>query len=90
MAAAGLTDHALIVSRGHRPSRYEGPVTLVVADGNEAARRLYLSAGFTVHHRYDYLSAPSPSDAGAGPQITSSSAAYVVLNVWLRTSVVPL
>ncbi len=29
-------DHALIVSRGHRPSRYEGPVTLVVADGNEA------------------------------------------------------
>jgi GNAT superfamily N-acetyltransferase len=32
---------------------------LQVADGNEAARRLYLSAGFTVHHRYDYLSAPS-------------------------------
>jgi len=28
-------DHALIVSRGHRPSRYEGAVTLVVADGNE-------------------------------------------------------
>ena len=30
---------------------------LQVADGNEAARQLYLSAGFTVHHRYDYLEA---------------------------------
>jgi N-acetylglutamate synthase len=32
---------------------------LQVADGNEAARALYLSAGFTVHHRYDYLAAPA-------------------------------
>jgi GNAT superfamily N-acetyltransferase len=30
---------------------------LQVADGNEAARQLYLSAGFAVHHRYDYLEA---------------------------------
>jgi ribosomal protein S18 acetylase RimI-like enzyme len=29
---------------------------LQVAEGNEAALGLYLSAGFTVHHRYDYLS----------------------------------
>jgi GNAT superfamily N-acetyltransferase len=32
---------------------------LQVAEGNEAALALYLSAGFTVHHRYDYLS-PAP------------------------------
>ena len=59
------------VARGAR-SAY-----LQVADGNEAARRLYLSAGFTVHHRYDYLSAPSGrgSGSGSGPQTTSSSAA---------------
>ena len=29
---------------------------LQVAEGNSAALALYLSAGFTVHHRYDYLS----------------------------------
>jgi GNAT superfamily N-acetyltransferase len=33
---------------------------LQVAEGNDAALALYLSAGFTVHHRYDYLSAPQP------------------------------
>jgi GNAT superfamily N-acetyltransferase len=27
-----------------------------VAVGNAAAQRLYLTAGFAVHHRYDYLS----------------------------------
>jgi GNAT superfamily N-acetyltransferase len=29
---------------------------LQVAEGSEAPLRLYVSAGFTVHHRYDYLS----------------------------------
>lgn len=33
---------------------------LQVAEGNEAALALYLSAGFTVHHRYDYLSPDRP------------------------------
>jgi N-acetylglutamate synthase len=28
---------------------------LQTAVANAAAQRLYLSAGFTVHHRYDYL-----------------------------------
>jgi GNAT superfamily N-acetyltransferase len=32
---------------------------LQVAEGNRAALALYLSAGFAVHHRYDYLS-PGP------------------------------
>ncbi|WP_420370400.1 alpha/beta fold hydrolase [Curtobacterium sp. L1-20] len=30
-------DHALVVSRGWKPPTYDGPVTLVVADGNEMA-----------------------------------------------------
>jgi acyl-coenzyme A synthetase/AMP-(fatty) acid ligase/thioesterase domain-containing protein/acyl carrier protein len=30
-------DHALVVSRGYRPPTFDGPVTLVVADGNEMA-----------------------------------------------------
>jgi len=42
-------------------------VYLQVADGNEAARQLYLSAGFTVHHRYDYLTAPEPPGRGRRP-----------------------
>lgn len=29
-------DHALLVSRGYEPRPYEGPVTLVIADGNES------------------------------------------------------
>ena len=33
---------------------------LQVGDGNDAGRRLYESAGFSVHHRYDYLS-PGPA-----------------------------
>ncbi|WIB78703.1 non-ribosomal peptide synthetase [Curtobacterium sp. MCPF17_002] len=28
-------DHALVVSRGYRPPTFDGPVTIVVADGNE-------------------------------------------------------
>ncbi|OII05434.1 non-ribosomal peptide synthetase [Curtobacterium sp. MCBA15_008] len=28
-------DHALVVSRGYRPPAFDGPVTLVIADGNE-------------------------------------------------------
>jgi GNAT superfamily N-acetyltransferase len=37
---------------------------LQVADGNEAARQLYLSAGFAVHHRYDYLEAGPGTGTG--------------------------
>ena len=33
---------------------------LQVGDGNDAALRLYRSAGFSVHHRYDYLSPGTP------------------------------
>jgi GNAT superfamily N-acetyltransferase len=40
---------------------------LQVAEGNAAALALYLSAGFTVHHRYDYLSRIPTDD----PSLTS-------------------
>lgn len=36
-------------------------VCLQVAESNTTAQALYRRAGFTVHHRYDYLQAPNPS-----------------------------
>ena len=48
---------------GHRPvgrARGARSAYLQVGDGNDAGRRLYRSAGFSPHHRYDYLS-PGPA-----------------------------
>lgn len=43
--------------------RGAGSAYLQVGDGNDGAIALYVAAGFTVHHRYDYLRAGSPAPA---------------------------
>jgi GNAT superfamily N-acetyltransferase len=55
----GMARAVLAVLARWGAARGARSVYLQVGDGNEAARALYVSAGFTVHHRYDYLS-PGP------------------------------
>jgi N-acetylglutamate synthase len=52
----GLARAVLAALAGWGAARGARSTYLQVAEGNAVALALYLSAGFTVHHRYDYLS----------------------------------
>jgi ribosomal protein S18 acetylase RimI-like enzyme len=54
----GLARAVLAALAGWGAARGARSTYLQVGEGNKAALGLYLSAGFTVHHRYDYLSPP--------------------------------
>ncbi len=56
----GVARAVLAALAGWAADRGARSTYLQVAVGNEAALALYLSAGFTVHHRYDYVSPARP------------------------------
>jgi len=53
----GLARALLAAVAGWAAARRARSIYLQVSDANAGAQRLYLSAGFAVHHRYDYLQA---------------------------------
>lgn len=64
----GLARAVLAALAGWGAARGARSTYLQVAEGNEAALALYLAAGFTEHHRYDYLSRPQQDPGRRSPR----------------------